>query len=550
MTDENQGQGTPQVDRPGARAKAFNTSMGMLGVVLVVFIIGVVVGFPLATFGVGFVTDNAGVVFGLLFGFLVLALVVAGVLMIFRRQIWQGLFKRGEVEMERFARPLSEVARFAAMQKVQEATDSARDLAELVLARYAWVSTRRWLMATITAFIAAIAALAGSALLFQQNQLLRTQIGLMQDQNSRIEEQNRFIQSQIELGEAQRSTSIVPEILEIGALLAQEVASVNTYAGDRPSIAMLSPGLRARIIAATVAARPYRYLQNPLTEIEDKLLTNSGLLRRTDLDAAATIRAKLDAANPNVEFTGAQNGVMSDRPLSPERGQILALLIYNGLTDFAELNGADFSFAEVRAASMGSRIIFNRASLRFSNFDGELLLDAEFKGAFLDHARFRNAQINAVDFSAGELPSIFGDAPLALPTNLAGTDFTRAMLKHVQFDGVRGFGINFDNGIVHDVSFKAAEIPGGTFRGTIFGTVDFTGAELKSVDFDGAIVFDAAFLDTLATQALAGSFAPAMFSIAPITPDEFAQHPRWSEANLDGLEDKQAYRITRIGEFK
>ena len=147
---------------------------------------------------------------------------------------------------------------------MSEATDSARDLAELVLARYAWVSTRRWLMATITAFIAAIAALAGSALLFQQNQLLRTQIGLMEDQNTRIGEQNRFIQSQIELGEAQRSTSIVPEILELGSLIAQEVEQFNTAAGTSPSIAGLSPSLRARIIAATVAARPYRYLRNPL----------------------------------------------------------------------------------------------------------------------------------------------------------------------------------------------------------------------------------------------------------------------------------------------
>ena len=195
-------EGPEPVERPGARATAFNNVVATAGIALVVFIIGVVVGYPLATFGVEFLTDNAGLVFGVLFGFFVLVLLVAGTLMIFRRVIWERLFKHGEVEMERFARPLSNVARFAALQKVAEATESARDLAELVLARYAWVSTRRWLMATITAFIAAIAALAGSALLFQQNQLLRTQIGLMDDQNARIEEQNRFIQSLIELGEA------------------------------------------------------------------------------------------------------------------------------------------------------------------------------------------------------------------------------------------------------------------------------------------------------------------------------------------------------------
>ena len=39
---------------------------------------------------------------------------------------------------------------------------------------------------------------------------------------SRIAEQNRSIEAQIEQGEAQRSTSIVPEILEIGALVGAE----------------------------------------------------------------------------------------------------------------------------------------------------------------------------------------------------------------------------------------------------------------------------------------------------------------------------------------
>jgi uncharacterized protein YjbI with pentapeptide repeats len=550
MSDDKQAQQTPPVDRPGARAAAFNTAMATLGISLVVFVIGVVVGYPLATFGVEFLTGNAGMVFGVLFGFFVLVLLIAGALMIFRKPIWESLFKRGEVEMERFARPLSDVARFAALQKVAEATESARDLAELVLARYAWVSTRRWLMATITAFIAAIAALAGSALLFQQNQLLRTQIGLMEDQNTRIGEQNRFIQSQIELGEAQRSTSIVPEILEIGALVAQEVAAFNTYAGDVPSITMLSPSLRARIAAATTAARPYRYLRNPLTDIDEKLLMSSGLLRRTDLAASGIVRQQLDAAGGNVQFTGEQSGVMSDRPLSPERGQIIAILIYSKLTDFSELSGADFSFAEVRSAGSGSGYKFGFSSLRFADFDRQLLIGAVFDGAYLEHARFRNATLSGNSFASASIANIAGGEPMVRPTELAGTDFSGAILKQVTFAGSRGFGINFDRAVLHNVQFTNTDLSGGTFRGTIFGVADFTGASLKSVDFDGAIVFDPAFLDTVAAQAAPDGFVRDRFAIAPITPDEFAQHPRWADAWLDGLEEKQAYRITRVGAFE
>ncbi|WP_423067409.1 pentapeptide repeat-containing protein [Devosia sp. CN2-171] len=529
-------------------AKPDGGAIGPVGLSIIVFFLGVVVGIPVANFGADVLVRYAGEVFAILFAVFLVAVLIAALIALFRKQIWSAIFKRAEFEVDRFARPLADVAQFAAEQKVQEATGAARDLAELVLARYAWVSTRRWLMATITALIAAIAALAGSALLFQQNQLLRTQIGLMGDQNSRIEEQNRFIQSQIELGEAQRSTSIVPEILEIGSLLAQEVQQFQ--AGAAPSIASLSPGLRARIIAATTAARPYRYLRNPLTDLDEQLLMSSGLLRRTDLAASATIRQQLDAVSGNVQFAGAQSGVMSDRPLSPERGQILALLIYNGLTDFSELNGADFSFAEVRAASMGSSLRFRFASLRFSNFDRQLLVGAEFDGAHLEHARFRNANINYTRFGVGELPSISGGEGLKQGAQLSGADFSGAILKHVAFDGSRGFGINFDGGIVHQVTFGGTSMAGSTFRGTIVGVADFTGADLKSVDLDGAIVFDAAFLDTVAAQAAPESFVRDRFEIAAITPDEFARHPLWSDAWLDGLEAKQAYRITRVGAFE
>lgn len=539
---------TPQVERPGAQAKAFNNAVATAGIAAVVFIIGVVVGFPLATFGVEFLTGNAGVVFGLLFAFLVLVLVVTGLLMIFRKTIWERLFRRGEIEMERFARPLSEVARFAALQKVAEATESARDLAELVLARYAWVSTRRWLMATITAFIAAIAALAGSALLFQQNQLLRTQIGLMEDQNARIAEQNRFIEAQIELGEAQRSTSIVPEVLEVGTLVGAEVQALRARGVAAPAIADLSSALKSRILAALTAARPYRYLQTPLAGLDEQAVMNSGLLRRTDLPAAAILRDRLAVTGVTLDLTGEQRGVMADRPLSPERGQIIAILLGNGLVDITNLGGGDFGFAEVRG-QRPYKVSFGFSNLRFADFDGEFIAECSFDGTYLEHARFRNTRIDATRFSTTSLPSISGGAPLVKGAELSGTDFSGAQLVNVTFEGSRGFGMFFDNAVLNRVSFKNSDLSGGTFRGTIFGAVDFTGASLKSVDFDGALVFDPEFLTTVAAQAAPDTFDPARFRLEPITPAEFETHPRWAVAWLDGLEEKQAYKVVRIGDF-
>lgn len=538
-------------DEAKPSGKAAPHSVGIVGLSIVVFLIGVVVGIPIANFGADALVEYAGQVFGILFGLFLIAVIVAGLVALFRRRIWGVVFKRAEFEMERFARPLADVAKFAAEQRVAEATEAARNLAEMALARYAWVSTRRWLLGSITALIAAIAALAGSALLFQQNNLLRTQIGLMQDQNTRIEEQNRFIQSQIELGEAQRSTSIVPEILNIGAEVAREVDELRAGGNGAPSIADLSPSLRARIVAASTAARPYRYLRTPLDDIDEQLLMSSGLLRRTDLAASDKVRGQMEASGVSVQFSGEQTGVMSDRPLSPERGQIMAILIYNHLTDFSTLIGAEFSFAEVKAASMGSALVFTFASLRFASFDRQLLIGANFSGAYLEHARFRNASINGSLFGIGTLPTITGDGiGFERGTQLSGTDFTGAIIKDTGFAKARGFGINFDRAVIHKVQFTDGEIAGSTFRGSIFGVVDFTGANLSSVDFDGALVFDPAFLDTVATQAAPDTFVRDRFELEPITPEQFSEHPRWADAWLDGLEEKQAFRIKRVTEFK
>ncbi len=538
-------------DEPKPSGKSSPHNIGIVGLSIVVFLIGVGVGIPIANFGADVLVQYAGQVFGILFGLFLIAVIVAGLIALFRRRIWGVVFKRAEFEMERFARPLADVAKFAAEQRVAEATEAARNLAEMALARYAWVSTRRWLLGSITALIAAIAALAGSALLFQQNNLLRTQIGLMEDQNARIEEQNRFIQSQIELGEAQRSTSIVPEILNIGAEVAREVDELRASGNGAPAISDLSPSLRARIVAASTAARPYRYLRTPLDDIDEQLLMSSGLLRRTDLAASEKVRGQLEASGVNVQFSGEQTGVMSDRPLSPERGQIMAILIYNHLADFQTLVGADFSFAEVKAATMGTELRLAFASLRFASFDRQLLIAADLSGASLEHARFRNATINGSQFGLASFPSLIGEADgFERGTQLSGTDFTGAIIKDTGFARARGFGINFDRAVIHKVQFTDAEMAGSTFRGSIFGVVDFTGANLSSVDFDGALVFDTAFLDTVAAQAAADTFVRERYELEPITPEQFSEHPRWADAWLDGLEEKQAYRIKRVTEFK
>ncbi|HEY0855023.1 MAG TPA: pentapeptide repeat-containing protein [Devosia sp.] len=516
------------------------SGLGTVGLVTVVFILGVVVGIPVALFGADVLLLYAGQVFAALFGVFLVALSVAALVGLFRKQIWRALFRRAEIEVHRFARPLAEVARFAASQRVQEATDAARDLAELVLARYAWVSTRRWMIATLTGLIAAIAALAGSALLFQQNQLLRIQGDLMAQQTERLNEQTKMLETQIQMGEAQRSSSIVPEILAIGATIGEVTADMPMVAVEAGS-SMLPPALRARIVAATLAVRPYRYLVYGLDRLTDNELVSSAMGRRTDLagsqEQITAALAEQDriwglaAADPRAE-----TGELTDRIVSPERGHLLGVLLNSGLKDLGRLNhdGADFSFAEVRVPRFeGIRLQF--AKLAFADFSQVAITGANFQAATLDHARFVRSPIIDTRFDMilnEDVPDPFKAHPILPmhPTRMVGTDLSLADIGGSSFAGVQALGANFDGAAIFNTSFAGAFMLASTFRNGVLYGLDFTDADLTKVDFDGAAVFEPDFLEKVAATAASGTFDPAAYKLETIPDAEMAAHP-----NLNAL---------------
>lgn len=533
---------------------------GNIAVVLVIFTLGILTGIPVALFGLDFFVENALVIFGLLFGLLIISSILAGLVVAFRRPILKSVVRRSEVEMERFARPMSQVAKYAAEQKVDEAMEAAREVGELMLARYAWVSTRRWLIATITAFVAAIAALSGSALLFQQNQLLRAQGVLMSDQTDRLTDQTRMLEQQIELGEAQRSTSIVPEILEIGSLIGQETNALMEDGRENPIFfdEELSNALRGRIIAATSAARPYRYLNSALARSSESELSALALARRDDL--VSLQQNVQDSRDADLAIGGvARDGELVDRPLSPERGQLLSILFNSRVmtTEWLTLNGADFSFAEVRMQTFGV-ISLKHALLRFADFSGVRVHSGVFGAAYLEQARFRRSVVADTDFSgilnADIQPPQQGDPSIDVWfTQMAGVDFRGAIITDSQFRYANAIAANFDYALVTGSDFSNASLAGGTFRNALIGDNIFVGADLRSVDFDGAYVFDADFLGQLEINAVPESFKRERFTLEPVELVELEKHPNafqlWNIAAFNA-DAPEVWRIKRVQDFE
>jgi len=521
-------------------------SIGPMGLGLLLFALGIGVGFPLAIVSNEFLTANADVIVSVAMTALLFLCVFGAVILVLRKKILAYLFSVTTARLDQFAGPLADTARYIVDRQPAEAVASAERLTKLAFARWAWISTRRWLIASLTGLLAAMAALAGTALLFRQNELLAVQ-------TLRLEQQNELIQTQTGLGEAQRSAGILPGLLDIGVGLAEETQRLKDDGRSAPIFGLieLSEGLRARMIAATLATRPYQYLQGATVDPRDTNgLLRTALARRPEIvgDASALEGPKSGVAN-----------ILIDRPKSPERGVIITLLHGAGIyeTELLSFFGADFSYAEIRNPTL-AQMSFRHARLRFSDFSWVHLNSVKFGAAELEHARFRNAVLKNTDFSGIPTdkvePPYKGDPDTALwPTSLAGADFSGAALFKCGFATVNALVMNFDGALLSEADFSGSAISGGTFRQAILVAPNFSGAELKGIDLDGAIVFDKDFLDRLERDAAPATFIKSRYTIELIDIAELQRHPlahqffAVPEELIDGV---TPYRVRRVADYK
>jgi uncharacterized protein YjbI with pentapeptide repeats len=553
MSMDNPGGGeenvTVVVSSPSETAADERTAGFHTAITFLVFAIGIACGVPAALFLPTFLSDYGAAVLSIILGAMLFAAILMAILFIFRAALFRWLFKRSEVEISRFAGPLADVARHAAEKRVPEATQAARHFAELALSRYAWVSTRRWMIASISGFIAAIAALAGSALLFEQNKLLRQQSGLLVEQNQRIEQQNALIDTDIQLAEAERSAQIGPEVVEIGSLIGAERQTFLQSGGDIEDFGLddLTSSTRSRIVAATIVARPYRYLAprdaNP-RDIESMYQT--ALLKRPDIVADP---GKLKPPEGPAEK-------LVPRAVSPERGDMLSMLFGNSILETEQLSfiGADFSFAEYRREQLFGMSL-KHALLAFSDFSWTKIVESKFRGSQMDQARFENAVISRSDFSslpADEVETPFEARDLdLLPSSMVGTSFRNSVLHRNNFSQVNSFVPDFTDAAIADCDFTGASLGGVIFRNAILIGNDFADAVLLSADLDGAIVFDQSFIGKLAAQAQTGTFVPERWKLVALPAAELAQHPRYIELTNHVAETEligAAWRIAKVEE--
>jgi uncharacterized protein YjbI with pentapeptide repeats len=369
-----------------------------------------------------------------------------------------------------------------------------------------------------------MAALAGTALLFQQNRLIAAQSDLLVEQNARVTEQTALLRQDIQLAEAARNAALAPQIVAVAEALGAAAAAA--LAGhDMPTVNVLDPAtdldraLILRIVTLSRALRPYRFLDLG-TRLNDRfdglrvaMAAQADRLPQTYARMAGVIGWSPPALATEV----------IDRPASPERGQLLDALIAGGVRDLTLLTfgGLDLAYAYLQSAEIGL-VQFHNARLSYADLSGSWITEADFGGATLINARFRNAVIRRSRFDPVgadrvRRPYRAEDAPF--PTFASGADFSRAVIRDTSFAGATLTAAVFDGALLAGVDLTGAEISAASMKGAVLAGVTLDGAGVKSTDFDGAIVFGADFLDRLAVGA-PDAFARDAWVAEPVTFDE------------------------------
>lgn len=505
----------------------------------VLFGLGVTLGFLAAFIGVGLFEQVLGTILTALLVALIVIGVLGGVAFLFRRRLMRRLFGVAEIQLEEFASPLADVARGAIARDPDGATAAARELVQRALARYAWMTTRRWLVASLTALIAAMAALAGTAMLFRQNLLLEQQIALTAAQNEWITRQTLLAELGVELAEASRNGQLAVEITavaeELGRLLDRGPGGKRAEARDAPGeggVTVLDPlrdlgaGTRLRIVAASKAARPYRFLDGVISPDDDAARLRAAMeRRRDDLPRAwANLARAYGWAEAGPGGAGAGGGPrLIDRPASPERGLLLRTLLSAGVRQMETLNflGLDLSHSFAPSSRLLA-VSFQMGQLSFAELSRSEVNGSDFGGAMLSGVRLRGARILDTSFAAVSGAQV---KPPFSPqgryaTDLMGADLSGAFLRDVRMDGARMIAANLDGAVLLRSSLAGAGLTGATLRGAVLLDVDLNGAVLARADLDGAMTAGADALERIAAAAAPGSFSAGDYRLEPVTPAE------------------------------
>ena len=158
--------------------------------------------------------------------------------------------------------------------------------------------------------------------------------------------------------------------------------------------------------------------------------------------------------------------------------------------------------------------------LSYADFSGSAVNGSDFGGAYLEKARFRGCRIEQTSFAVVTAETV--RAPLRAENApyssfLMGADFNGSVLIDVSYAGAYLTAASFDGALLIRPDFRGTGLSAATMKGAVLLAPLLDGAEMKSLDLDGAVVFGAGWLEAVSGLAEPGTFRPELYQAEPMT---------------------------------
>lgn len=205
--------------------------------------------------------------------------------------------------------------------------------------------------------------------------------------NVLLDEQNKQIDIQNALIEAQRRSGLMFELTSIFEAIEREKLSAKTDEVGRFKISRLTLG---RIVALSQSLRPYRAL-----EISEEVMTTKDVSTSSFSGMIIRLFKSLGVGEKDAAYLR-----LAQRPLSPERGQLLNSLVAAGV-DMQQV--------------ISARANFTFADLKYSRF-----VNVDLSEIKLENADLRHSILSKVNLTGAELFDADISETLIINSNLSG----------------------------------------------------------------------------------------------------------------------------------
>ena len=169
-----------------------------------------------------------------------------------------------------------------------------------------------------------------------------------------------------------------------------------------------------------------------------------------------------------------------------------------------DLSQSDFSRAHLHGAKLHGANLqganFSKAKLHRGKFHGADLTDAVFDGAKAKGAKFYGATLKNVSFRGANLKGANFVYPTVATSRVAPADWPADVCKEGGCSGLTLEGVDFTDADLAGADFSSAILDDVDFSGANLAGANFTDATLSAPIFDGASMSGATFKDAHLTD--------------------------------------------------